>query len=53
MKAFCFDFCFDFDFVAVERFDGEYFEDGVAFKDGCFEEDMEFGRMQKPIGDFG
>ena len=39
--------------MAVEHFDSEYFEDGVAFEDCCFEEDMEFGRMQKHIGVLG
>ena len=39
--------------MGVERSDGEYFEDGVAFGDGCFEEEMEFGMMLKHIGDFG
>ena len=39
--------------MAVEQFDGEYSEDGVAVEDGCFEEVMEFGRMKKHIGDFG
>ena len=42
-----------FDFLAVERFDGKYFEDGAAFGDGCFEEEKEFSRMLKHIGDFG
>ena len=37
----------------VERFDGGYFEDWVAFGGGCFEEEMEFGRMRTQIGDFG
>ena len=44
---------FGFYFVAVEWFDGEYFEDRVAFGDGCFEEQVEFGRMRKHIWDFG
>ena len=39
--------------MAVKLFDGVYFEDGVAFRDSCFEKEMEFGRMQKHIGDFG
>ena len=39
--------------MAADRFDGEYFEDGVAFGDGCFEEEMEFGRMLKHIVGFG
>ena len=39
--------------MAVGRFDGAYFQDGVAFEDECFEEVMEFGRIQKHIGDFG
>ena len=39
--------------MAVEQFNGEYFEDKVAFGDGFFEEEMEFGRMLKHIGDFG
>ena len=39
--------------MAADRFDGEYFEDGVAFGDGSFEEEMEFGNMRKHIGDFG
>ena len=42
-----------FVFVAVERFDGEYSEDGVAFEDGFFEEVMEFGMTQNYIMDFG
>ena len=37
----------------VEKFDGVYFEDGVAYGSGCFEEEVEFGRIQKHIGDFG
>ena len=39
--------------MVVERFDGEYFEDGAVFEDGCFEEEMEFCRMLKHIVDFG
>ena len=39
--------------MAVERFDVEYFEDGAVFEDGCFEDEMEFGRMWKHILDFG
>ena len=39
--------------MGVERSDGEYFEDGVAFEDAWFEEVMEFGRMQKHNGDLG
>ena len=39
--------------MVVERFDGEYFEDGAILWDGCFEEEMEFGMMMKHIGDFG
>ena len=39
--------------MGVKRSDSEYFEDGVAFRDGCFEGEMEFGRMLKHIGDFG
>ena len=39
--------------MAVERFDGEYSKDGVAFDDAWFEEVMEFGRMQKHNGDLG
>ena len=39
--------------MAVEQFDGEYFEDRAVFEDGCLEEEMQFGRMQKHIGDFG
>ena len=52
-KHLGFDLCFGFGFVGVERSNGEYFGDGVTFEDGCFEEEMEFGRMQKHIGDFG
>ena len=44
---------FGFGFVEVERFDGGYFENGVAFGSGCVEEEFEFGRMRKHIGDFG
>ena len=39
--------------MAVERSDGEYFEDVAVFEDGYFEEGMEFGRMLKHIVDFG
>ena len=46
-------FDFGFNILAVERPDGEYFEDGVELEDSCFEEVIEFGRMQKHIGDFG
>ena len=44
---------FGFDFAVVERFDGGYFEDGVVFGGGCFEEEAEFGKMWKHIGNFG
>ena len=37
----------------VERFDGGYFEAGMAFRGVCFEEEVEIGGMQKHIGDFG
>ena len=48
-----FGFDFGFDFAVVECFDDGYFEDGVAFGGGCFEEEVEFGSMRKHIGDFG
>ena len=41
------------DSVYFEQFDGGYFENGVAFGGGGFEEEVEFGRMRKHIGDFG
>ena len=44
---------FGFDFMEVEWFDGGYFEDGVAIGGGCFEEEVEFCRMQKNIRVFG
>ena len=50
-KYFCFEF--GFDFAVVEKFDGGYLEGVVAFGDGCYVEEVEFGRMQKHIGDFG
>ncbi len=46
-------FDFGLDFVLVEPFDGGYFDDGVVFGGGCFEEEVEFSRMQKHIGYFG
>ena len=39
--------------MVVDWFDGGYFKDGVEFEGGCFEEEVEFGRMRKHIGDFG
>ena len=45
------DFCFDFE--VEQQFDCGYFEDGMAFQDGCFEEKVEFCKMRKHIGDFG
>ena len=39
--------------MAVDQFDGEYSEDGVAFDGGYFGEVVEFGKIQKRIGDFG
>ena len=50
-KYFCFDF--GFDFVVAERSYGGYFEDVMIFGGGCFEEEVDFGMMQKHIGDFG
>ena len=44
---------FGFDFVVVERFDGRYFEEWVAFGGGCSMEEVEFGKMRKHIRDFG
>ena len=43
---------FSFDFAVVDQPDDGYFEDEMEFEGGCFEEKMEFGRMQKHIGDF-
>ena len=37
--------------MAVERFDGEYFEGEI--RQCFFEQEMEFGRMQKHNGDLG
>ena len=37
--------------MAVERFDGEYFEDVVSFGDGCLEEEMVFDSILKHFGD--
>ena len=37
----------------VEQFDGEYFEDRVAFGGGCFGEEVEFGRMRSILGILG
>ena len=39
--------------MVVKRSDSGYFEDRVAYGGGCFEEEVEFGRMRKHIGDFG
>ena len=49
-KSFGLDF--GFGFAVVEWFDVGYFEDGVIFGRGCFEEEVEFDRMRKYIGDF-
>ena len=47
-----FDLDFGFGFAVVERFDIGYFEGGMVFECGCFEEEVEFGRMRKHNGDF-